>query len=78
MSAVKKILLSLVCFTTGFLQTVYGHGYMTLPPSRSSAWRFGFGTPTNYDDNALYCGGFAVSFNFCLDVFYFVCTCISS
>ncbi|KFM69291.1 hypothetical protein X975_02112, partial [Stegodyphus mimosarum] len=27
------------------------------PPSRSSMWRFGYGTPKNYDDDGLYCGG---------------------
>ena len=31
------------------------------PPQRSSAWRFGFDNPTNYDDNSLNCGGFGVS-----------------
>ena len=41
---------------------VNGHGYMIDPPSRSSVWRL-FGTavaPANYDDNALFCGGFGV------------------
>merc|ERR1712038_1883019 len=37
---------------------VLGHGRLIEPPSRSSAWRFGFGTPENYNDNALFCGGF--------------------
>ncbi|XP_054166723.1 uncharacterized protein LOC128964190 [Oppia nitens] len=35
-----------------------GHGYIADPPSRSSAWRFGFKTPKNYNDNQLFCGGF--------------------
>ncbi|XP_066941986.1 uncharacterized protein [Macrobrachium rosenbergii] len=34
-----------------------GHGYMVSPAARNSAWRFGFGTPANYNDNELYCGG---------------------
>ncbi|CAG2170078.1 unnamed protein product [Oppiella nova] len=34
-----------------------GHGYIADPPSRSSAWRFGFPTVPNYDDNQLFCGG---------------------
>ena len=33
------------------------HGRLTEPPSRASAWRFGFDTPENYDDNQLFCGG---------------------
>ncbi|KAI8441952.1 hypothetical protein MSG28_005624 [Choristoneura fumiferana] len=35
-----------------------GHGRLTEPPSRASAWRFGFDTPHNYNDHELYCGGF--------------------
>lgn len=31
---------------------------MIEPPSRSSAWRYGFQTPPNYNDHELYCGGF--------------------
>lgn len=34
-----------------------GHGRLMEPPGRSSAWRVGFKTPTNYDDDQLYCGG---------------------
>ena len=41
-----------------------GHGRLLDPPGRSSAWRAGFNTPHNYDDNALFCGGFSVSFYF--------------
>lgn len=37
-----------------------GHGRLMDPPGRSSAWRLGFSTPHNYDDNALFCGGFSV------------------
>ncbi|KAH3799741.1 uncharacterized protein LOC127836919 isoform X1 [Dreissena polymorpha] len=37
---------------------VKGHGRLMEPPSRSSMWRRGFNSPPNYDDNALYCGGF--------------------
>lgn len=35
-----------------------GHGRLIEPPSRSSAFRFGFPTPPNYNDHELYCGGF--------------------
>lgn len=36
-----------------------GHGRLIEPPSRSSAFRYGFQTPPNYNDHELYCGGFA-------------------
>lgn len=36
---------------------VTGHGRLIDPPARSTAWRFGYDTPVNYDDNQLYCGG---------------------
>ncbi|KAL8595509.1 hypothetical protein ACOMHN_000718 [Nucella lapillus] len=36
---------------------VRGHGRMLLPPSRPTAWRLGFDSPVNYDDNQQYCGG---------------------
>lgn len=34
-----------------------GHGMLIDPPSRASAWRFGFDLPKEYDDNQLWCGG---------------------
>ncbi|XP_053382635.1 uncharacterized protein LOC128549609 isoform X2 [Mercenaria mercenaria] len=37
---------------------VMGHGRLIDPPSRSSAYRFGFGTPRNDNDHQLSCGGF--------------------
>lgn len=40
---------------------VEGHGRLLDPVGRSSAWRLGFNTPHNFNDNALYCGGFSVS-----------------
>ena len=40
---------------------VRGHGRLVEPPSRSSAWRFGFKTEPNYNDHELFCGGFTVS-----------------
>ncbi|XP_046618098.1 uncharacterized protein LOC124304106 [Neodiprion virginianus] len=39
---------------------VKGHGRMMDPPSRNSMWRFGFPNPVNYNDNELFCGGYAV------------------
>lgn len=43
--------------------SVSGHGRMIDPPQRSSLWRFfpGQGFEPNYNDNELFCGGFAVS-----------------
>ena len=32
------------------------------PPSRSSAFRYGFNTPADYDDTQGYCGGFAYQY----------------
>lgn len=29
------------------------------PPSRNAMWRFGFPNPVNYNDNELFCGGYA-------------------
>ncbi|XP_066251481.1 uncharacterized protein [Euwallacea similis] len=45
------ILLSLIDWTAS-------HGRLIEPPSRASAWRYGFDTPHNYNDHELYCGGF--------------------
>jgi len=39
------------------------HGRLMDPPQRSSMWRLGFNVPTNYDDNALFCGGFMNQYN---------------
>ncbi|XP_042860647.1 uncharacterized protein LOC122246257 [Penaeus japonicus] len=37
----------------------WAHGRLMEPPSRASAWRLGFGTPTDYNDNEGFCGGFS-------------------
>ena len=34
-----------------------GHGYLADPAARNSAWRFGFPTPQDVNDNGLRCGG---------------------
>ncbi|GFT30055.1 chitin-binding type-4 domain-containing protein, partial [Nephila pilipes] len=44
----------LPCLLVGQIQ---GHGRLLEPPSRSSMWRFGYNTPSNYNDNELFCGG---------------------
>ncbi|XP_064643969.1 uncharacterized protein LOC135497906 [Lineus longissimus] len=44
------------------ISMVAGHGRLIKPPSRSSAWRYGFSTPANYNDHELFCGGFGVQY----------------
>ncbi|XP_044755285.1 uncharacterized protein LOC123314213 [Coccinella septempunctata] len=39
---------------------VLGHGRLMDPPARNSMWRFGFPNPVNYNDNELFCGGYAI------------------
>ncbi|KAK7075980.1 hypothetical protein SK128_004364 [Halocaridina rubra] len=43
--------------------TVNAHGFMSSPAARNSAWRFGFDTTPNYNDNELFCGGREVLHN---------------
>jgi hypothetical protein len=40
---------------------VASHGRLIQPAQRSSAWRYGYNNPENYNDNQLFCGGFDVS-----------------
>lgn len=40
--------------------SVYGHGRLMDPPARNAMWRFGYPNPVNYNDNELFCGGYAV------------------
>lgn len=48
-----------ISITTSFIvQETVGHGRLIEPPSRASAWRYGFDTPPNYNDHELYCGGY--------------------
>lgn len=42
-----------------FLTEVNSHGMMLDPVSRSSRWRVDRSARANYDDNALFCGGFS-------------------
>ncbi|EDS44396.1 conserved hypothetical protein [Culex quinquefasciatus] len=39
---------------------VLGHGRLMEPPARNAMWRFGFPNAVNYNDNELFCGGYAV------------------
>lgn len=41
------------------ISTVHGHGRLMNPPARNAMWRFGFPNPVNYNDNELFCGGYA-------------------
>lgn len=41
-----------------FPHAIEGHGRLIEPPSRASAWRYGFDTLANYNDHELFCGGF--------------------
>lgn len=58
-SKIAGLLLLLSFFLTYFTTSIEGHGRLIEPPSRASAWRYGFNTPPNYNDHELYCGGFA-------------------
>ncbi len=51
------VILKIFVVVVIFAETVSGHGRLALPPSRSSAWRFGFNTTINNNDAALNCGG---------------------
>ncbi|XP_060607944.1 uncharacterized protein LOC132760070, partial [Ruditapes philippinarum] len=42
---------------------VASHGRLIQPAQRSSAWRYGYNNPENYNDNQLFCGGFNVQWN---------------
>ncbi|KAI8127774.1 hypothetical protein CVS40_2570 [Lucilia cuprina] len=39
---------------------VFSHGRLMDPPARNAMWRFGYPNPVNYNDNELFCGGYAV------------------
>ncbi|XP_011204422.2 uncharacterized protein LOC105226973 [Bactrocera dorsalis] len=57
-SAISIALLYWFIFYTANLPQCCGHGRLIEPPSRATAWRYGFQTPPNYNDHELYCGGF--------------------
>lgn len=63
-SLVKSLIIAAVSMTVLLVVFVNGHGYLMDPPMRSTAWRYGFGTPINYDDNGLFCGGISVIHTF--------------
>jgi len=53
-----KLIFSAVTLTVllNFSPEVSGHAALYEPPSRNSAWRFGFNTPTDYNDMSHNCG----------------------
>lgn len=49
----------LVCLVIIKIPNSVQHGRLIEPPSRASAWRYGFSQlPANYNDHELFCGGF--------------------
>ncbi|XP_068245100.1 uncharacterized protein [Palaemon carinicauda] len=52
-------LLKAAIFFSVVITLCNGHGRLYEPPSRASAWRFGFNTPRDYNDNEGFCGGFS-------------------
>ncbi|KAL5278403.1 hypothetical protein ACFFRR_003188 [Megaselia abdita] len=50
----------IVLLICSLISLVYGHGRLMDPPARNAMWRFGYPNPVNYNDNELFCGGFAV------------------
>ena len=58
-----ELMISLVLVLLFLLDHVHGHARLLEPPSRASAWRVGFPTPKDQDDNQNYCGGFGVMYN---------------
>ncbi|XP_060579651.1 uncharacterized protein LOC132736525 isoform X2 [Ruditapes philippinarum] len=57
LTKIMRRLLWICIFISAVTDIVEGQGRLLSPPGRSSLWRFGFGTPVNYNDNALSCGG---------------------
>ncbi|CAL8109432.1 unnamed protein product [Orchesella dallaii] len=62
------IIASSAILLLSYINSVYPHGRLMEPPSRSSLWHFEefeeFNPPINYDDTQLYCGSKEVQWNF--------------
>ncbi|XP_036149327.1 uncharacterized protein LOC105837955 isoform X2 [Monomorium pharaonis] len=56
----NNILLVILYFCMQVPGAIHGHGRLMDPPSRNAMWRFGYPNPVNYNDNELFCGGYAV------------------
>ena len=59
----KMIAIFRVFVALSLIALVLGHGRLIDPPSRNSAWRYGFDTPRQDTDNELNCGGFNVQWS---------------
>jgi len=46
----------LAVFGAACISMANGHAYLADPPGRSSAWRYGYETPHNYNDMQINCG----------------------
>jgi hypothetical protein len=55
---INSLYLCIFIILPTFVTYSSGHGRLIEPPSRASAWRYGFSTPPNYNDHELYCGGY--------------------
>ncbi|CAF0794782.1 unnamed protein product [Brachionus calyciflorus] len=49
--------LFIITYVLSIISVCYSHGRLEIPAARNAAWRFGFNTPENYNDNELNCGG---------------------
>lgn len=57
-SVITKLTCSVIFLVIVQIPESDAHGRLIEPPSRASAWRYGFNTPPNYNDHELFCGGF--------------------
>ena len=55
-------MIRLLIFIDFKIGSTHGHGRLIQPPSRASAWRYGFNTPADYNDSEGFCGGFDYQF----------------
>jgi hypothetical protein len=55
-----KVLTIIFSYLAG---TALGHGYLADPPGRASAWRYGFDTPVDLEDDHCDCGGIDYQYN---------------
>ncbi|KAL4216329.1 hypothetical protein ACF0H5_024056 [Mactra antiquata] len=63
MSALNLIFLTFSAILFTRINHVTSHGRLINPAQRSSAWRYGYNTPANYNDMENFCGGFARQHN---------------
>lgn len=66
MESKQKFVFLLLAMFGWQIVSIHGHGMLMDPISRGSRWRRDPTAPHDYDDNALYCGGFQVNSTICL------------